>query len=126
MAQRILVIEDDEHLRTMLRRMLEKAGYEVVEAADGAAGVTRFRAEPTDLILTDILMPGQEGLETIMQLRREERRVPIIAMSGGGRVGPQDYLAAADKLGAYKTLVKPFSSEELLRTLREALDSTAT
>ncbi|MBI5834415.1 MAG: response regulator [Armatimonadetes bacterium] len=121
----ILVIDDDPHLRTMLRRTLEHAGHVVVEAEDGDAGLSMAEAEPPDLVMTDIFMPRMEGLETIMGLRRRHRDVPVIAMSGGGARGALEHLATADKLGAAFTLSKPFTREEVLAAVDLVLDSAS-
>lgn len=121
---RILVIEDDHHTRALLRQALELAGYTVLEAADGREGLRRQRASPAHLVITDIFMPEQEGLETIMALRRESPDVKIIAISGGGRLGRLDFLDVAARLGAQRTFYKPFDYQELLATVRELLQDT--
>jgi len=118
---RILIIDDEEQMRGMLRQMLERAGYEVIDAADGKEGMKLFRREPADLIITDLLMPEKEGLETIMELRREFPGTKIIAISGGGREGILDFLPAARKLGACATLAKPFERQEMLDAVAKAL-----
>jgi CheY-like chemotaxis protein len=118
---KILLIDDDAPLRAMLHKTLEQAGYEVHEAADGAEGLAHYREEPSDLILTDIVMPEKEGLETILELRRINRRIKIIAMSGGSRMNPKTNLVIAEKFGALRTLAKPFSQWELLDTISEVL-----
>jgi CheY-like chemotaxis protein len=118
---RILIIDDEDQFRSMLRRVLERASYEVVEAQDGNEGIQRCREAPMDLIITDILMPGKEGLETIMDLRREFSQVKIIAISGGGRTGDLNFLELAKRLGAQGTLQKPFGQEELLDAVQEIL-----
>lgn len=120
---RILVIDDDDQLRQMLRRMLEYTGYEVVEAADGAQGLKVFHEEPTDLVITDILMPGQEGIETIILLRRDYPDVPVIAISGGGTISANAHLNTAGKLGADRTLSKPFTRDEILSAVSDLLGS---
>jgi len=117
----ILVIEDDDHVRGMLRQMLRGEGYEVMEAAEGGAGLKLYREKPADLVITDIVMPGKEGLETIMELRRSYPRVKIIAISGGGRLGPRDYLQTAKLLGAHRIFFKPFEMKELLQAVQELL-----
>ena len=122
---RILIIDDDDQLRHMLCQALEQAGYETVEARDGEEGLARYRAAPTDLIITDILMPGKEGLETIMELRREVPGVKIIAISGGGQTGNMTFLEVARYLGAQRALQKPFELRELLDAIREVLESQA-
>jgi YesN/AraC family two-component response regulator len=104
----ILIIDDEAQPRRMLQQALTWAGYEVVEARDGNEGLQGFRATPTDIIITDILMPEKEGLETIIDLWREFPRVKIIAMSGGGRTGNLNFLDVARRLGAQHTLEKPF------------------
>lgn len=118
----ILVIDDDPHLRAMLRRTLEHAGHVVHEAEDGEEGLAMAQAEPPDLVVTDIFMPRKEGLETIMDLRRTNRGVPVIAMSGGGARGAIEHLETADKMGAACTLTKPFSREEVLAAVASVLD----
>jgi CheY-like chemotaxis protein len=118
---KILLIDDDAPLRAMLRKTLEQAGYEVHEAADGAEGLAHYREEPSDLILTDLIMPEKEGLETILELRRINRGIKIIAMSGGNRMNPKTNLVIAEKFGALRTLAKPFSQRELLDTISEVL-----
>jgi CheY-like chemotaxis protein len=121
---RILVIDDEEQPRRMLRSVLERAGYEVIEARDGNEGLQRFREAPTDVIITDLLMPEKEGLETIMDARREFPEVKIIAMSGGGRAGNLNFLEIARRLGAQRTLSKPFELQVLLAAVRELLQDT--
>jgi PAS domain S-box-containing protein len=118
---RILLIDDDNQLRYLLRQLLEAAGYDVVEASDGSQGVQRYRDAPTDVIITDLIMPEQEGLETIIELRQDFPEAKIIAISGGGTVGPQDYLTIARQLGAQRVLRKPFERDDLLGAIREVL-----
>jgi len=120
----ILVIDDDEQMRRMIRTMLERAGYDVLEAADGRIGMKLFRQAPTDLVITDIVMPEMEGLETIMALKRESPPVKIIAISGGARMQPGDYLIVAKELGAHRTLTKPFRRHALLEAVKELLAPT--
>ncbi len=119
---RILVVDDDEQVRTTLRQTLEREGYDVVDAHDGNAGMKRFWKEGADLVITDIIMAEKEGLETIMVLSRDFPEVKIIAISGGGRVGPDEYLSMAKKFGAHLTLTKPFDREALLSAVRELLE----
>ena len=117
----ILVIEDDAQARKLIKRILEDAGYAVTEAGDGKEGVIQFNQKPADLVITDIVMPEQEGMETIRLLRKAVPKVKIIAVSGGGRVGPEDYLLMAKKFGARQTLKKPFKREELLKAVKDVL-----
>lgn len=118
---RILVIDDDEQMRTLLRQVMEWAGHEVFEAGDGRAGMLKQRKERVDLVITDLIMPEQEGLETITSLKKEYPRVKIIAISGGGRIGPEAYLPAAQELGADRVFSKPFDVRELAATVKELL-----
>lgn len=117
----ILVIDDDEQVRYILRRALERAGHSVAQAVDGEAGIRQYRAQPADLVITDIFMPGQDGLETILQLRREFAGVKIIAMSGGDRTGAIDLRKEAGLFGASQTLLKPFRLAELSAVVSTAL-----
>jgi CheY-like chemotaxis protein len=119
----ILVIDDDDQFRKLLRKVLEKEGYGVTEAADGKKGIQQYQHSPADLVLTDIVMPDKEGIETIMDLRRMDSHVKIIAMSGGGQIGADSYLDLAKKLGAHQTLTKPIDRQELLSVIKKALDS---
>jgi len=116
---RILLIDDDALARDMLRQMLERAGYDVVEAANGREGLQQYQATAIDLIITDILMPDQDGLETILELRRLAPEAKIIAISGGGQSGLLDLLPVAAKLGAQRTLWKPLRRLELLAAIRQ-------
>ena len=111
---RILIIDDDVDVRQPLRQMLRLAGYKVVEAADGNEGIGHVRTESIDLIITDIIMPDKEGIETIRELQRDFPSVKIIAISGGGRIAAQHILEAARSFGVTHTLVKPICKKELL------------
>jgi DNA-binding response OmpR family regulator len=121
---RILVIDDDNQIREMIRQMLTREGYEVVEAANGKQGAKVFREKPTDLVITDLIMPEKEGIETIVELRRDHPSLKIIAISGGGRTPPEIYLEDARLLGAHITLRKPFERQELLEAVRKLLKET--
>ena len=118
----ILVIDDDENIRLLLRAILEREGYRVVEAPDGNTGFQQFRENPTDLVITDLIMPEKEGIETIRDLRRSFPDVKIIALSGGGRIGPDSYLKMAKGVGALRTLKKPVDRSILLETIEEVLE----
>jgi CheY-like chemotaxis protein len=120
---RILIIDDDESMRYLLRQMLEPEGYTVFEAADGAAGLRLVRQERPELVMTDIFMPEQDGLETILMLKREFPTVKIVVMSAGGRYGMLSYLEMARKLGADLVLKKPFTKEALLAILQNSGES---
>ncbi len=106
----------------MLRQMLEQDGHEVSEAANGAHGLEIYEQDSPDLIITDIIMPEHEGVETIIALHRSAPNLPIIAISGGGRFSAEDYLSMAKKLGAQQALSKPFRRSELLTAVRDCLD----
>lgn len=121
---RILVIDDEPLIRSLLRRVLESQGYEVLEAPDGSAGTRLYRREPCDLIITDILMPEQEGIQTIRELRRDFPDVKVIAISGGGKaMSDTDCLHLAAVLGAQRTFSKPLDMKELLKSVQELLES---
>ena len=113
-----MVIDDDNGFREMVRVALTKAGYVVTEAGDGKIGLASYRQDPADLVLTDILMPNADGLETIRNLRRHDPQVKIIAMSGART---QSYLALASTFGAQRVLAKPFAFDVLLTAIREIL-----
>lgn len=119
----ILLVEDDDQLRAMLKLLLTSSGYEVWETCTGKE--VGYMYHHPDLVITDLLMPEKDGLEVIMELRRKDSSVKIIAMSGGGQWSPECYLLLAQKLGARITLSKPFGSEELLRTVHSALEPDA-
>ena len=120
---KILLVDDEEQLRDVLKTVLEEEGHEVVEASNGNAALELFRQTPTELIITDIFMPDKEGLETIIDFRRMYPQVKIIAMSGAGRSSPQDYLDMANKLGATEVIAKPFSIDDFLRCVEMVLQA---
>ena len=120
---RILLIDDDDPLREIIALSLTEAGHSVTQARDGNQGADLFRVTPTDLIITDLIMPGREGLETISTLRRENPLLPIIAISGGV-TNSEFYLKLAAGLGATRTLAKPFARAELLQAISEVLAGT--
>lgn len=110
----ILVIDDAETMRRLVRRMLERAKHRVIEAEDGEVGLVMFEDRAPALVITDLIMPRKEGIETIQQIRRSAPNTKIIAMSGIAESRATMYLGAARKLGADATLVKPFSAAALL------------
>jgi CheY-like chemotaxis protein len=119
----ILVVDDDDEFRSMLVESLSQAGYAVTEARDGREGLHMYRNHPRDLIITDLIMPEKEGLETIEEFRRDYPGIRIIAISGGSRHGPFDYLKMARALGARQVLAKPFSRQEILDAITQVLES---
>lgn len=119
---RILIIDDEEMFRQMLRQMLEMAGYEVVEASEGGEAIGLFRKQPADLVITDIFMPEKEGIATIQEMKKEFPKLKMIAVSGGGnkRCG-FEYLQFAESVGADCTLSKPFERQEILDAVEKLL-----
>jgi CheY-like chemotaxis protein len=122
-VKKILVIEDNAIVRNTMSRILEAAGYTVVIANDGLQGVASFRKENPDLIISDIIMPEQEGIGTIRQILGEKPSAKIIAISGGGRIGNTDFLQIARKMGARDALAKPFDPDDLLARISTCLDA---
>ena len=102
---KILIIDDEAPIRSMLKDILEDEGYEVVEAENGEVGISQYRNDPTDVVITDIVMPDKEGIATIRELKKEFPDIKIIAMSGGGRGGADDYLLMAEAFGEYLEIV---------------------
>lgn len=118
---RILVIDDEELIRETIRMKLEQVGHEVIEAADGIEGLLALEEGPFDLVVTDIIMPEQEGIETIRKIRNRDPQVGIIAISGGGRGHNYQFLDIAKKLGANGALPKPFTGPQLLGLVESTL-----
>jgi DNA-binding response OmpR family regulator len=119
----VLVIDDDKSLLHSLEALLGSYGIRIAMARDGLEGLKLFRKISPAVVLTDIIMPEQDGIGTIMQMRRERPGVKIIAMSGGGRIGKSDFLTIAKKLGADSIAHKPFNIDELVATIRQHLPS---
>lgn len=118
----ILIIDDDSEFREMLKTMMEMEGFNVATAEDGKIGVDLYRLKPTDLIVTDIVMPNQEGVETIYFLQKEFPGVKVIAVSGGGRGKASDYLHSITRLECVKgTFQKPFNMDEFVNKVREVI-----
>jgi CheY-like chemotaxis protein len=118
---KILVFDDEPSILLMIKKMLEKAGHEVDVALNGKEGMTIFERNKPDLLITDIIMPEKEGLETIFELRRKYPDLKIIAISGGGRIGPDGYLHGAKLLGANAVFTKPLIPKEFLQTISDLL-----
>jgi len=119
--KRILLIDDDRAVRQMLSMLLAHAGYEVTEASNGFEGLDAIQQNEFDLVITDLIMPEKEGLETIMDMRKLYPDVKIIAMSGGGRGGADCYLQVAKRMGAKAIVSKPFRSSEMLEKVQSLL-----
>ena len=120
---RILIIDDDDTLRGIIAKSLIHAGHTITQANNGRKGVAQFRAAPTDLVITDLVMPEQEGMETIKILHRDFPQTPVIAMSGGLDGSPL-YLDLTRRLGARITLTKPFTLQQLKQAIDEILSSS--
>jgi CheY-like chemotaxis protein len=119
---RILIVDDDANLRVAIRRMLAPLGFEIDEVSNGREAQRAFRSCPADLILCDIFMPEQDGLELLRELSRQFVGVKVISMSGGGTLRHTlDLLPIARSLGAVGVLHKPFEQAELLRAVKHAL-----
>jgi DNA-binding NtrC family response regulator len=118
---KILVIDDDTIVRMTIVQILEDDGYEVSSAEDGVRGMALFLSERPDLVVTDIIMPEQEGIETITEMRKARPDAKIIAMTGGGRIGNIDFLKIAIALGAMNAVPKPFDPDELLMVVKACL-----
>lgn len=115
----ILIVDDEEMVRATLRRQLERAGHDVLEAANGVEAVAIFRERDVDIVVTDIIMPQKEGIETIIEMRRIKPDTRIVAISGSGRVRNLDFLDIAGKVGADVVLAKPFTGAELIEAINK-------
>jgi len=122
---RVLIIDDDVTLRQALTKHLEHAGHDVRQAADGDAGVRAYQRHAADVVIVDIFMPVQGGLQTIGRLRREWPAVKILAMSGVKSAGALDVAGHATSLGADRFITKPFEAAELLELIRTMLKERA-
>jgi DNA-binding response OmpR family regulator len=118
----ILIVEDDIDLREMLRDLLVKRKYSVFEASNGKEAISKFKPAITSLVITDIIMPDEDGLKVIMKIRELKPAIKIIAISGGGKAGPGNYLNLAKALGADEIFSKPFSVNVLLSKIESLLN----
>ena len=121
----ILLIDDDDLSRGAIHKMLERAGYAVQSTGDGRGALDQYRSDPTDLVITDLIMPDIDGLEIIQELRRISPSVRVLAISGGGRVEAEEYLSVARKFGAVEVLPKPFTGQRLKMAVEAALGETS-
>jgi YesN/AraC family two-component response regulator len=117
--KKVLIIDDEPYILLMLKKMLERAGYEVDLASNGREGMELFQKESADLVITVIIMPDREGLELIIEMKKKRPGLKIIAISGGGRISPDSYLECATHFGAEKVFQKPFRQKELISAVRE-------
>ena len=119
--QKILIIDDEPHILMMLKKMMEKAGYDIDLASNGHEGMKMFQKSPSDLVITDIIMPEKEGLETIREMKRIQPELKIIAMSGGGKISAENYLETASIFGANRVIQKPFTQKEMVTAVNELM-----
>lgn len=120
---KILVFDDEPSILLMIKKMLEKAGHDVEIALNAREGMVLFEKNRPDLLITDIIMPEKEGLETIFELRRQFPELKIIAISGGGRIGPDGYLPGAKLLGANAVFTKPLVPKEFVQAVSDLLET---
>ena len=125
MAQKILVIDDDEAILEILTKLLEREGYQVDTATDGASGLALFDRNFYDLVITDIIMPVKDGLDTILELRKKDIDLPVIAISGGGQIPKERYLEIAAYLQNTETMAKPFTREEMVGAVKRLIGQEA-
>jgi CheY-like chemotaxis protein len=121
---KILVLDDEPSILIMIKKMLEKAGHEVSVALNGKEGMVLFEKNRPDLLITDIIMPEKEGLETIFELRRKYPELKIIAISGGGRISPDGYLPGAKLLGANMVFQKPLVQKDFMEAVSSLLNES--
>lgn len=126
MTNKILLADDDTRVRELLRKRLSSAGYEVSEAANGEEASRRYREDPADVVITDIVMPGKGGRELITELLQDFPTVRIVAISGALDRDVSGLLGEAARLGALRTLAKPFTSEQLLEAVKAVLEGDVT
>jgi CheY-like chemotaxis protein len=118
----VLLVEDDKELREMLKMSLFRSGFTVMEAENGKDAIAHFKPLVTDLVVTDLIMPEEDGLKVVIKLREMKPSIKIIAISGGGKVGPGSYLNLAKALGADAIFSKPFSINDLISKIEYLLD----
>jgi DNA-binding response OmpR family regulator len=121
---KVLVVDDDPGMIEFARDALTAEGFEVISANNGEQGLRLLKQEPVDLVIMDILMPVKDGLETMMELRKGQKAPKVIAMSGGGAFHLAGALSWAEKMGARRTLRKPFTPDELVAAVRRTLGET--
>jgi DNA-binding NtrC family response regulator len=130
---RILVIDDEQYIRTALKEVLEREGFQVSAASDGKKGLELLEKEGADLVITDVIMPGIDGVATLERIKAAHPDLPVIVISGGGTIAPKEYepgaistaayLASAAKAGASCTLTKPFNRKELVNAVTNLLNA---
>ena len=120
--KRVLIIDDEYQIRSVLKEMFELEGFDVVEAGDGKEAIIAQKQNPADLVITDIFMPEKEGIETIMDLKKDYPDLKIIAMSGGSTCGAKNYLKIAENAGANYTFTKPVRFRDLMDAVRSLIN----
>lgn len=121
--KRILVIDDEELILSFLRDLLVEEGFEVLTACNGEEGLALFDTTPVDLVITDIIMPVKDGLDTILELKKKAPELPVIAISAGGNIPKERYLAVAGYMKNTKTVAKPFTRDEIISAVKEHLET---
>ena len=124
MMKKVLLVDDEESIRTMLRAVLSDPEYTFAEATNGTEALDVLEKGEFDLIITDVIMPDCDGIELVMSVRKKLPDIKVIVMSGGGRVRADHYLNLAEKLGAARVFEKPFKTAELRETVKELLAET--
>lgn len=119
---RVIVIDDQEPIRRIVRSALERAGHEVLEAGDGELGLQLLERHAADVVVSDIFMPGMDGIQMLRQIRKQFPDVKVIVMSGGDSTGMLDLRRDAELLGAVKSLPKPFTTHEIVAIVNSVLN----
>lgn len=117
----VLLADDDEAFRKAVASLLHKSGYNVALAANGHEALALLKQHPVQVAILDLIMPQMEGIETILRIRALDVGIKVVAISGGGRIGNDNYLGIARKLGADAVLAKPFSGDLLLKAVSKAM-----
>ncbi len=120
---RILVVDDEAAVRAAIRKILSRAGHDVLEAADGKTALTMYQEDPVDVVIMDIYMPGMDGIEATIRLKHEFPDVKIVAVSGGGYLDKAKILEREARLGTLRTLAKPLHERDILDAVSDALGS---
>ncbi len=119
----ILVVEDDDDLRIMLKESLERRKHKITEASNGREALNKFKPSITDLVITDLLMPEQDGIGLILELRKIKPGIKVVAISGGGKIGPSNYLDMAKALGADAVFPKPFNLMQFIEEIEKLINA---
>lgn len=122
----VLLIDDEKSILEVMGSSLGKAGYTVLSAGNGEKGLELLRSESVDAVVTDIIMPEKEGIETIIEIRAMAKDIPILAISGGGRTRQMHLLEMSRNFGADRVLQKPFKPSDLIAELDDLLKKSRT